>query len=161
MAGYLRLSEQGRAPRDGWVAATREALGMSVRDLGKRIGIGSSSVSRLEQRERDETVSLAALRKAADGLDCDLVYALVPRVETPGNTPGDDLLDALIMKHARRAAAEDIERVGKTMALENQAISRESLGAQVDERAAALAADPRRLWAQIAARSQDSAGRVK
>ena len=146
MAEYVGPAQNARMPREGWVAAIREALGMSVRDLGRRMGIGPSSVTRLEQREREGAITLTALRKAAAGLDCDVVYAFVPRAESVGDTDSNDLLDAVIMKHARSAAREDVERVGKTMALEDQGISPASLSAQIDERAARLAADPRLLW---------------
>lgn len=161
MAEYLGPAKHARVPREGWVAAIREALGMSVRDLGKRMGLASSSVSRLEQREREGAITLAALRTAAAGLDCELVYALVPRTETLGRSGTDNLLDALIMKHARNAAAEDLERVGKTMALEDQAISPASLSTQVEERAALLAAEPRLLWPRIAKGRRVSSRRVR
>lgn len=69
----------GRRPRDGWIRTIRTALGMSGAELGSRIGVSQSRVSQIERGELDGTLSLAGLERAAHGLDCDLVYALVPR----------------------------------------------------------------------------------
>lgn len=146
MKQYLGPAANAPTPRKGWVAATREALGMSARDLGARLGIAPSNISRLEKREREGTITLDALRKAAAALDCEVVYAIVPRKARQAPDGSDNLLDAIILKHARDAAADDLKRVGKTMALEDQAIGRDSLDAQVEARAAQLAEDPRRVW---------------
>ncbi|MDG2525699.1 helix-turn-helix domain-containing protein [Stenotrophomonas sp. HITSZ_GD] len=86
----LRLDETGELLRDlpararavpagGWVAAIREALGMSVQDFAHRLGITRASAAKLEASERRGTVQLDTLQRAAAALDCDLVYALVPR----------------------------------------------------------------------------------
>src|SRR5262249_26953010 len=115
MAQYLVPAASIPTPRDGWISAIREALGMSVRDMARRMAIAPSSASRIEQREREGAITLAALRKAAAALDCELVYAVVPRREFLDSSDTENLLDAMIMKHARDAAAEDLERVGKTM----------------------------------------------
>ena len=52
-------------PRDGWVAAIREALGMTGRQFAARLGVSPSGVTHLEARERNDTITLAALRRAA------------------------------------------------------------------------------------------------
>lgn len=86
----LRLDETGErlrelpararaVPAGGWVAAIREALGMSVQDFAHRLGITRASAAKLEASERRGTVQLDTLQRAAAALDCDLVYALVPR----------------------------------------------------------------------------------
>ncbi|KRG45567.1 hypothetical protein ARC20_07530 [Stenotrophomonas panacihumi] len=86
----LRLDETGthlrelpartRAiPAGGWIAAIREALGMSVQDFAHRLRITRASAAKLEASEQRGTVQLDTLQRAAAALDCDLVYALVPR----------------------------------------------------------------------------------
>jgi predicted DNA-binding mobile mystery protein A len=132
-------------PRDGWIAAIREALDMTVRQFAARLGVAPSNVVRLEQRERDDTISLGALRRAADALDSDLVYAVVPRRAAVA-APGDKRLDALIEARAREVAAAELRRIARTMALEDQAVRAADLETQIAERAAALAQTPRRLW---------------
>ncbi|MFL5576340.1 MAG: mobile mystery protein A [Gemmatimonadaceae bacterium] len=132
-------------PRNGWIAALREALDMTARQFAARLGVTPSNVVRLEQRERDEAISLGALRRAADALDCDLVYAVVPR-RAAVTEPEDSLLDALIEARAREVAAAELRRIAHTMALEDQKVRAADLEAQIDERAAVLAETPRRLW---------------
>jgi predicted DNA-binding mobile mystery protein A len=149
LARYVEASETPR-PRNGWIAALREAVDMTVRQLAARLGVSPSSIIRLEQRERDDTISLAALRRAADALDCDLVYAVVPR-RAAAFEPTDNLLDKLIEARAREVAAAELSRIAHTMALEDQAVNAADLQAQITERAAALAETPRRLWEPEAA----------
>ena len=141
---YAKVTEIPQ-PRDGWIAALRQALDMTVGQFAARLGVVPSNVVRLEQRERDDNISLAALRRAADALGCDLVYAVIPRFAA-ASKPGDNVLDALIEARAREVAVAQLSRVAHTMALEDQEVSAADLEAQITERAAALAQTPRRLW---------------
>lgn len=132
-------------PRDGWIAAIRKALKMTMRQYAARLGVSASNVVRLEQRERDGTISLGVLRRAADALDADLVYAVVPRRSSPA-TASDHLLDALIEARARVVAAAELRRIGQTMLLEDQSVRPADFEAQLNARAAQLVKEPRRLW---------------
>lgn len=66
-------------PRGGWIAAIREALGMSVQDFADRLGVTRAAAAKLETNEVRRTIQLDSLERAAHALNCDLVYALVPR----------------------------------------------------------------------------------
>ena len=66
-------------PTRGWLRAIRQALGFSTQDVAKRMGIKRQPYSEIETREMKETVSLAVLSKAADAMDCELVYFIVPK----------------------------------------------------------------------------------
>ncbi len=144
LAGYVEASRTP-PPRDGWIATLRAALDMTVRQLAARLGVSPSSVARLEQRERGDAITLGALRRAADALGCDLVYAVVPR-HVPASEPATNLLDSLIKARADQVAAAELSRVAHTMALEDQAVTSFYLNAQIAERATALAETPRHLW---------------
>src|SRR3546814_3344955 len=74
----LRPTQRYAVPPRGWLRAIRDALGMSGRQLGKRLGITPQSVAELERSETLGTIQLKTLRRAAEALDCTLVYALVP-----------------------------------------------------------------------------------
>ncbi|HUW79168.1 MAG TPA: mobile mystery protein A [Candidatus Nanopelagicaceae bacterium] len=97
-------------PHAGWVRAIRDALGMSAADLAARMNVVESTVLRLEAAERTGRVQLDSLRRAANALDCDLVYGLVPRRE----------LDTQVTQQARRRAEQALGRVRHTMLLEDQ-----------------------------------------
>src|SRR5262245_27532719 len=73
------IRELASRPPRGWVRAIRDALGMSSRQLANRMGQSQPAVTKLERSEASGGARLDSLRRAADALDCDLVYALVPR----------------------------------------------------------------------------------
>jgi predicted DNA-binding mobile mystery protein A len=117
----LRGQQNLIRPSRGWIRAVREALGMTTRQLAKRMGKVQSAVVEMEKSEARDSASLATLRQAAEALDCTLVYALVP------NRPIDDMLHA----RAAEVASEHLVRASHTMALENQSLDH---GAQEAER---------------------------
>ena len=132
-------------PRDGWVAAIREALGMTGRQFAARLGVSPSGVTHLEARERNDTITLAALRRAAAALNCDLVYAIVPRGAMKSARP-EEMLDSMIAERAREIASAEIARVAHTMSLEGQETEFAERGALIEERVAVLREKPRRVW---------------
>src|SRR5580658_7650966 len=67
-------------PHRGWIRAIRDALGMSSAELATRLGVSQQAVADLERSEAQDTIKLETLRRAADALDCDLAYVLVPRI---------------------------------------------------------------------------------
>lgn len=124
-------------PSTGWIKAIREGLGMAATHLAVRLGVTTSTVTRLESSEADETISLATLRRAADALGCELHYALVPK------QPLADTLEARATELARRQMAS----VSHTMALEAQATSRATVEAQTRALTESLLKGSRRaLW---------------
>lgn len=97
-------------PRSGWIRTTRDALGMSLADLGHRMGITPQSVSSLEAAERNGGIRLDSLRRAADALDCDLAYVLLPRRG----------LEETVRRAALAAVDREARAVHQTMHLEDQ-----------------------------------------
>ena len=98
-------------PRAGWLRAIRTALGMTAAQLGERLGVTFQAVLDTEKREPAGEVTLAQLRKVAEALNCDLYYALVPRVP----------FAEMVHERARKIANEEIEDLSHSMALEDQA----------------------------------------
>ena len=123
-------------PPTGWVRAVRDALGITTRQLAAMIGVSAPTVVDLEASERAGTVQLNTLRRAADSMGCDLVYALVPRSGS---------LDDVVLARARAVALREMSRVNVTMALEGQAVEPEQLAQAVSELADELR-DSRSLW---------------
>ncbi|GGJ82659.1 transcriptional regulator [Pilimelia anulata] len=97
-------------PPAGWIRAIRDALGMSAADLSRRMGVSGATVSDIERSERDGRVRLDTLGRAADALDCDLVYVLVPRTG----------LDDFVRRTAMRRVREQVAAVDRGMDLEAQ-----------------------------------------
>lgn len=123
-------------PRAGWVKAIRGALGMSDRSFAKRLGILHGSLQELERNEQKGSVTLESLRRAAEALDADLIYAIVPRKS----------LRATIRERARSLAKERLLPIAHSMALEEQSLSEHQLERQISELAGELEKKPRELW---------------
>jgi predicted DNA-binding mobile mystery protein A len=122
-------------PPRGWIRALREALGMSARQLGQRLGVKQQSVMDLEASEAQGTIQINTLMRVAEALDCTLVYALVPRTS----------LDEMVTARARSVARAQLVRIGHNMDLEAQGLPAAELDAQVDEFAERYVRD-RDLW---------------
>jgi predicted DNA-binding mobile mystery protein A len=75
----FRMARRGKSSVNGWLRAVRQVVGLPVNEVARRLGVRRFEVFRLEQSEMESRIRLATLQKAARGLDCELVYALVPR----------------------------------------------------------------------------------
>jgi transcriptional regulator with XRE-family HTH domain len=67
------------ADTGSWLRAVRQAVGIPVDEVARRLGVIKWEVFRLEKAERDSRIVMATLRRAADALGCELIYALIPR----------------------------------------------------------------------------------
>jgi predicted DNA-binding mobile mystery protein A len=111
-------------PSRGWLKLIREALGRTERQQAQRLGISGPTLHKSEQSEADDRITLGQLRRLADGLDCELVYALVPRRP----------LTDMVQDRARAIAMEEVGGVAHTMGLEAQRPATERLRKQVERR---------------------------
>lgn len=117
----LRLSQLDRnlndmrkvppRPTDGWIASAREALGLTLGQIAAKLRASRQAVQQFEQAEADDRITLGALRRVAEAMGCDLVYAIVPKSGS---------FTELAERPAREGAVRDVQRVVHTMALENQ-----------------------------------------
>jgi predicted DNA-binding mobile mystery protein A len=110
-----RAARLSPRPRHGWIRALRQALGVSSGDLARRMGTSRQLPLQLEKGEAEDRITLRSLRAVADALDCDLVYALVPRAAS---------LQGSIEERARAEAKLRVLEVEHSMALEDQAVGR-------------------------------------
>lgn len=132
----LRAFSSTPAPNGGWIRAIREALGMSATAFAQRCGTTRQTAQSYEANEADGSIRLETLRRAAEALDCRLVYALVP------NTT----LNEMVANQARRIAEAELSRVDQTMLLENQRVDARELEAQIAWRSQEIIGT-RLLWA--------------
>jgi predicted DNA-binding mobile mystery protein A len=111
---------------------------MTAEQLGERMGgISQPSVQRLELSEAKGSIQLSTLRRAAEALDCEVVYALVPRRS----------LQETYEQAAKIVARRELSLIGHTMALEDQAVD----DAEDEERLRRFIAEdlePRDIWAR-------------
>ncbi len=71
-------SKDVRRSRWGWVRGVRQAVGMPVAEMARRMQVSTSEIFRLEVAEQEDAITLKKLRAAARALECELVYAVVP-----------------------------------------------------------------------------------
>ena len=125
-------------PPTGWIKAIRNAIGMSMLQLGKRLSITKQSVQDIERREKDGSISIKALREAARALDMQLVYGFVPN---------DGSLEALIDRKAKELATQIVQRTSNSMKLEDQENSKQRIEKAIEERANIIKNEmPKTLW---------------
>ena len=127
-----------KPPGRGWVRAIREALGMSSPQLARRMRIkAAQSVEDMQKDELSGAIKLRTLSKLAEALDCQLVYALVPRKP----------LQELRRDRASVVARLQIGRVSHSMSLEEQGVSAEAEQSELNRRIDKLLyGNPKKLW---------------
>lgn len=116
-----RCKEHFAPPRKGWIRGIRDALGMSMRQLAERAKTSTPWISSIEKGEVEGSLTLNTLRKVANALDCDLVYALVPRKP----------LQVRVEERAREKATRLVKQTQQTMRLEEQGLSKKELEQQI------------------------------
>jgi predicted DNA-binding mobile mystery protein A len=99
-------------PQRGWLRAVREALGITIRAVSRKMRKTPQTVASFEKSEASDRVTLQTLRHYAEALDCELVYAIVPK---------NGSLKQLAENRIRAKAEKDVRAVEHTMALEDQA----------------------------------------
>ena len=108
----LRSADSLARPPRGWLKAIREALGMTTAQFAKRLSVSQPRAVAIEQGELKGSLTLDSLERAAQALDCRLVYALVPRLS----------LGAQVEERARQLAKKRLASTRHTMALEAQGV---------------------------------------
>ena len=124
-------------PKEGWIRTLRKALGMSGSQLARRLDISKSQASQIERMEIEDRITLKQLRRVADSLECDLVYALKPRKP----------VEKMVRDRARKKAQSLVNKTDVQMKLEAQQLSCEKLKSQVNYEVERLVREmPRDLW---------------
>jgi predicted DNA-binding mobile mystery protein A len=108
---------------------------MSTTELASRMGVSQSRIPEIERGEVSGSLKLDTLERAAHALDCDLVYALVPRTT----------LDESVRTQARRKAEARLTGIRHNMRLEDQTVGQDDTDDLVRDLTDELI-DRRGLW---------------
>jgi predicted DNA-binding mobile mystery protein A len=110
---------------------------MTTTQLAKRLGVPQSRVVAIEKGEVSGTLTLNTLYRAAEALECQVVYVLVPK----------QTLLSTIEARADKKAKDILAQTGHTMKLEDQETSAQELQAQYQRLVAKmLQGPPKNLW---------------
>ena len=115
-------------PPKGWLRSVRDSLGMTARQLGKRLGIAQQAVSRIEKEEPAGAVTIKTMRRLAQALDCDFVYGFVPRTS----------LEETIARQARKVALLRFGQAAQCTNTENEPLTDEEKEKVISDLAEAL-----------------------
>ena len=121
----ISLKNQGISltPKQGWVRTIRKALGLTIKQLAKRLDVDPSRVVKIETAEIEGRVTLRSLQTVAEQFDCHFVYGFVPRTS----------LESVIKNRAKQMALAQVKRTSHTMDLEAQSVDQKWLEEQVNE----------------------------
>jgi len=108
----FEVAKSNPRPQLGWLRAIREALGITLNQVGKNMRATRQRIKNFEDAESQDRITLASLRRVAEAMGCELVYAIVPKSGT---------IVELAEKQAVDEATKRVLAVEHTMALENQA----------------------------------------
>ena len=101
------------APRKGWIRAIRDTLGMTGRQLAKRLEVNQQRVARIEQDEVLGKVTLNTMQNTAEAMGCVFVYGIVPR----------NSLEQIVRTQAEVIAQKRMAQSNQMMRLEKQELS--------------------------------------
>lgn len=95
-------------PAQGWLKTIREFLGMTTTQLAKKVEVSQPRIVNMEKNEKN--IKISTMEKVADALNCNFVYAFVPR----------ENIDEIIYNQAKKRAMKILNKVNQNMGLENQ-----------------------------------------
>ena len=141
---YARLLDQAaqdsidlRAPKLGWIATMRKALGISAPQLAKRMGITKPAIYQAERKETQGGVTIKQMEKLAEAMGGRFVYAIVP----------ETTVHAVLSEQARIKAEAIVKRASSHMALEKQSLSPDQMEQEIKQLADRLLVDhPSDFW---------------
>lgn len=136
--GSFSMFPNNGTPKEGWLRTVRMALGLSGTQLAKRLNVTKARVFKVERDEPQGGVTLRTMQSMAEAMDCQFVYAIVPKSNV------EDVIKARAIEKARA----QVETASTHMALEAQSLSQEQLKFEI-ERIAAEMMDkmPSDFWA--------------
>ncbi|MGK5081952.1 helix-turn-helix domain-containing protein [Bdellovibrionota bacterium FG-1] len=99
--------------RPGWIRYMRQSLSMTLKQLATRTGLSIPTVAQAERGEAVGKVTINTLKTMAQAMDCELIYAFVPKTD----------LDQLMKKAALKKAAILLSTADVHMTLEDQRVN--------------------------------------
>ena len=95
-------------PPQGWLKTIRECLGLTTTQMAKKLDVSQPRVINMEKNEKN--IKISTLENIADALNCDFVYAFVPR----------EKINDILYNQAKKKALKILNKVNHNMGLENQ-----------------------------------------
>lgn len=75
----IRAVAKNTKVRQGWIHYIRHALGMTLKNLGDRASVSIGTIAQAERGEVSGKITISTLKKMAEAMECEFVYAFVPK----------------------------------------------------------------------------------
>jgi len=75
----IRVALKDTKVRPGWINYMRQALGMTLQKLAERTKVSKSTIAQAERGEAKGKITIETLKKMAEAMECEFVYAFVPK----------------------------------------------------------------------------------
>ena len=125
-------------PSEGWMYNIRQALGISLKQLGEKMKLTPAGVKEMEKREKNSSVSLKSLNDFASALDLKFIYAFVPK---------NGSFEKMIEKRAYEIAEHIVLKTSHSMSLEAQQNNPARIKKAISDRAQQIIHEmPKYLW---------------
>lgn len=125
-------------PSAGWIYNIRQALGMSLKQLGHKMQLTPAGVKEMEKRESNDSITIKSLKDFASALELKFVYGFIPK---------DGSLEKMIDNRALEIAQKIVLKTSHTMALEDQQNNPARIKKAIRDRAHQIKNEmPKYLW---------------
>lgn len=101
-------------PTRGWLRAIRDAVGLRQEQVAQKLAVKQQSYAEIETAEERGSITMNSLQRAAEAMDCELVYFLIPREKIARTYTDLARLHDPMIRH--------LEASEHSMALEDQAV---------------------------------------
>lgn len=108
----LRRMVKEATVRPGWIAYMRRSLNMTLKQLASRAGLSLPTIAQAERGEAAGRATLSTLKKMAQAMDCEFIYAFVPRAD----------IEEIMRQAAREKAKRTLATANVHMTLEDQRV---------------------------------------
>lgn len=127
--------------KNDWIKSVRNSLGITTRQLATLMNVGQNSITQLEAGEKKQSISLKNLYKAANAMDCEVIYMIVPKAPHQS-------FSELLEKKAYDLALKISKGVSHSMSLEQQKVTDHVTQNQIKDLALELKQDlDPQIWA--------------
>lgn len=112
---HIRDAMDDAKVRPGWITYMRQALGMTLKKLAERSSVTTSAIAQAERAESKGKITIETLKKIANAMECDFVYAFVPQKS----------VKSVLREKALEKARRLLKEVDTHMTLEDQRVEQD------------------------------------
>jgi len=66
-------------PHKNWIRLLRQERGLLGKELAQRMDLSAARISVMEKEEANGSLTLKMMQRAANALDCEFAYVLIPK----------------------------------------------------------------------------------